>query len=106
MMVASGASACSERHRRLLATLALVLILLGGGGSRAMASPMRRLAGSTTSFATDGVRYAAWQVNPAAPIVVLDTLADTRREITPPAGCRLHNAAARAGKLVGWKERS
>jgi hypothetical protein len=93
MMVASGASACSGRHRRLLATLALVLIMLGGGGSRAMASPMRRLAGSTTSFATDGVRYAAWQVNPAAPIVVLDTLADARREITPPAGCRLHNEA-------------
>jgi hypothetical protein len=93
MMVASGATTCSGRHRRWLMTLALVLIMLGGGGSRAMASPMRQLARSTTSFSTDGVRYAAWQVNPAAPIVVLDTLADTRREITPPVGCRLHNEA-------------
>jgi hypothetical protein len=90
----------SARRSRRLAKLAIIIIMLGAGTSRAEASPLRRLAGSTTSFASDGVRYAAWQVNPTAPIVVLDTLADTRREITPPVGCRLHNEAESGEPII------
>jgi hypothetical protein len=91
-------------HLRLLATLALVLVMLGAVTSRAVASPLRQLAGSTTSFATDGVRYAAWQVDPAAPIVVLDTLNGSRREFKTP-GCVLDSgeggyATAAAGRFL------
>jgi hypothetical protein len=88
MMVASG------RHREWLATLALVLIMLGAVTSRADASPLRQLAGSTTSFATDGIRYAAWQDSPVSPIVILDTYTGSRREIKAP-GCVLENEAPR-----------
>jgi len=94
MMVASGASTCSGRHLRWLATLALVLIMLGAVTSRADASPLRQLAGSTTSFATDGIRYAAWQDSPVSPIVILDTYTGSRREIKAP-GCVLENEAPR-----------
>ena len=59
MMVASGATTCSGRHLRWLVTLAVVLITFGAVTSRADASPLRQTAGSTTSFATDGIRYAA-----------------------------------------------
>jgi hypothetical protein len=91
MMVASGARTCSGRHLRRLATLAVVLIMLGAVTSRAQASPLRQLARSTTSFASDGGRYAAWQVTPASPIVVLDTLTDHEREMKMP-GCVLADA--------------
>lgn len=91
MMVASGATTCSGRHRRRLATLALVLIMLGAVTSRAEASHLRQLARSTTSFASDGGRYAAWQVTPASPIVVLDSLNDHEREMKMP-GCVLADA--------------
>ena len=94
MMVASGATTCSGRQLRWLATLALVLIVLGAVTSRADASPLRQLAGSTTSFATDGVRYAAWQHEPVSPIVVFDTYTGSRREIKAP-GCVLENEAPR-----------
>ena len=93
-MVASGATTCSGRHRRLLATLALVLIVLGAGMSRAQASPLRELAASTTSFATDGIRYAAWQHSPVSPIVILDTYTGSRRAVKLP-GCVLENEAPR-----------
>ena len=91
MMVASGVTTCSGRHLRWLATLALVLIMLGAVTSRAQASHLRQLARSTTSFASDGGRYAAWQVTPASPIVVLNTLNDHEREIKMP-GCVLADA--------------
>jgi hypothetical protein len=91
MMVASGARTCSGRHLRRLATLAVVLIMLGAVTSRAQASPLRQLARSTTSFASDGGRYAAWQLTPASPIVVLDTLNDHEREMKMP-GCVLADA--------------
>jgi hypothetical protein len=94
----------SGRHLRWLATLALLFVMLGAVASRADASPLRQLAGSTTSFATDGVRYAAWQVDPAAPIVVLDTLNGSRRELETP-GCALDSgeggyATAAAGRFL------
>jgi hypothetical protein len=88
MMVASGARTCYGRHRRWLATLALVVIMLGAVTSRAQASHLRQLVGSMTSFAADGERYAAWQLHAGAPIVVLDTLTGSRQTIAP-AGCEL-----------------
>ncbi len=92
------------RCLRRPAALALLLIMLGAVTSQVDASPLRQLAGSTTSFATDGVRYAAWQVNPAAPIVVLDTLNGSRRELELP-GCALDSgeggyATAAAGRFL------
>jgi len=59
MMVASGARTCSARHRCLPATLAIVLIVLGAVTSRAQASHLRQLVGSTTSFASDGVETSS-----------------------------------------------
>jgi hypothetical protein len=88
MIVASGVRTCSGRHLRRLATLALVLVMLGAVASRAQASQLRQLARSTTSFASDGERYAAWQLHAGAPIVVLDTLTGSRDTIAP-AGCEL-----------------
>ncbi|MGP8242062.1 MAG: hypothetical protein ACLQQB_09915 [Solirubrobacteraceae bacterium] len=89
MIVASGARTCCGRHLRWLATLAVVLITLGAVTSCAQASHLRQLARSTTSFAADGERYAAWQLNAGAPIVVLDTLTGSRQTIPAPAGCEL-----------------
>src|ERR1700678_2281621 len=88
MIVASGPTACCGRHPRRLATFALVLVMLGAVTSQAQASHLRQLARSTTSFASDGERYAAWQLHAGAPIVVLDTLTGSRDTIAP-AGCEL-----------------
>ena len=68
--------------------LAIVLIVLGAVASRAEASHLRQLARSTTSFATDGVRYAAWQVTPASSITVFDTRTGIQSAIPQP-GCVL-----------------
>jgi hypothetical protein len=89
MIVASGVRTCSGRHLRWLAALALVPIMLGVVTSRAQASRLRELVRSTTSFASDGARYAAWQLHAGAPIVVLDTLTGSRQMIVTPAGCEL-----------------
>ena len=88
MIVASGVRICCGRHLRRLVTLAVVLIMLGAVASRAQASHLRQLARSTTSFAADGERYAAWQLHAGAPIVVFDTLTGSRQTIAP-AGCEL-----------------
>jgi hypothetical protein len=88
MIVASGARTCCGRHLRGLAMLAFVLVMLGSAASQAQASHLRQLARSTTSFASDGERYAAWQLHAGAPIVVLDTLTGSRDTIAP-AGCEL-----------------
>lgn len=74
-------------------TLAVVLIMLGAVTSGAVASPLRRLAASTVAFASDGTRFVAWQVRGGEPIVVLDSLTGLRKQITPPAGCTLHDEA-------------
>src|SRR6202522_2304019 len=89
MIVASGPTACCGRHPRRLATFALVLVMLGAVTSQAQASHLRQLARSTTSFATDGERYAAWQLHAGAPVVVLDTSTASRQTIAAPAGCEL-----------------
>ena len=69
--------------------VALLTVLVSA--SQALGSPLRQLAGSTTSFVSDGGRYAAWQLTPASPIVVLDTLNDHEREMKMP-GCVLADA--------------
>jgi hypothetical protein len=81
------------RYRRGLATLAVGLIMLGAGASPAVASSLHRLASGTVAFSSDGTRYAAWQVQGDEQIVVLDTMTGQRRQITPPAGCKLHDEA-------------
>ena len=107
MIVASGARTCCGRHLRWLATLAVVLITLGAVTSRAQASHLRQLARSTTSFAADGERYAAWQLNAGAPIVVLDTLTGSRQTIPAPAGCELirdHGRRRRTERYRGGRQ--
>jgi hypothetical protein len=74
-------------------TLAVALIMLGAVTSAAAASPLRRLAASTVAFASDGTRFVAWQDRGDEHIVVLDTLTGLRKQITPPAGCTLHDEA-------------
>jgi hypothetical protein len=79
----------ARRAWRPTVVIDLVLAaLLLGVPSPAGASPLRRLARSVTSFATDGVRYAAWQHTPVSPIVILDTYTGTRRAVHAP-GCVL-----------------
>ncbi|MHB1538886.1 MAG: hypothetical protein ACYCUM_04525 [Solirubrobacteraceae bacterium] len=53
------------------------------------ASRLHRLVPSVVSFATDGVRYAAWQAREGGPLIVLDTLTGRRKTMTLPAGCNL-----------------
>lgn len=74
-------------------TLVILLIMLGLVTSGAVAFPLRRLAGGTVAFASDGTRFVAWQARGAAQIVVLDSLTGQQRPVTPPVGCRLHDEA-------------
>jgi hypothetical protein len=71
--------------------VALVAVAAGVGvlAPCSLAFGLHRLVGSTTSFASDGERYAAWQLHAGAPIVVLDTLTGSRQTIVTPAGCEL-----------------
>ena len=69
----------------------VALLTVLASASQALGSPLRQLARSTTSFVSDGGQYAAWQVTPASPIVVLDTLTDHEREMKMP-GCVLADA--------------
>jgi hypothetical protein len=74
-------------------TLTVVLIMLGAVTSGAVALPLRRMAASTVAFSSDGTRFVAWQNRGDEQIVVLDTLTGLRKQITPPAGCTLHDEA-------------
>jgi hypothetical protein len=91
----------SARRRRQLATLAVIIIILSVGTSPAIASPSRRPASDTVAFSSDGTRFVAWQVQGDEQIVVLDTLTGPRRQITPPAGCKLHNEAEDGEPIIG-----
>lgn len=51
---------------------------------------------SVDAFASDGVEYAAWQVGPHKPIVVLNTRSGKRRE-NAPHGCELQQQANGGG---------
>ena len=81
--------------RRLVVTLtaAVSAATTLAFASSAIASPLRELAASTVAFSSDGVRFVAWQTKGDEQIVVLDTLTDDKRQITPPVGCRLQNEA-------------
>jgi hypothetical protein len=57
----------------------------------APSAPLRDIAGSTVTFASDGSRYAAWQESESSPIIVLDTTTGQTRSVTPPAGCTLQS---------------
>jgi hypothetical protein len=80
------------------ATLTL-LILIGVSVSPASAdaSRLRLLVPSVVRFASDGSRYAAWQVHLDGPIVVLDTLTGARRAIPRPTYCNLENGEENSG---------
>src|ERR1700691_2504391 len=79
---------CNTKQARWSLVLLVALATFGMVAAQVDALQLRRLAPSVTSFATDGLRYAAWQDYPAAPIVVLDTLDGSEREIETP-GCVL-----------------
>jgi hypothetical protein len=81
-------------------TLTVVLVMLGAVTSGAVASPLRRLAASTVAFASDGTRFVAWQNRGDEQIVVLDSLTGLRKQITPPAGCTLHDEAEEGEPVI------
>jgi hypothetical protein len=60
------------------------------------ASKLHLIAPSSTSFASDGTRYAAWQVSEGSPITVFDTRTWHRAEVTAP-GCRLLDQGGHQG---------
>jgi hypothetical protein len=72
----------------LASFVALMAWVSPAASAGTVGSPLRRLAASTIAFASDGERYAAWQLHAGAPIVVLDTLTGSRDTIAP-AGCEL-----------------
>jgi len=82
-------NALAANARRWLLVLVAFTIVSAVLAPSSLATRLRPLTMSATSFASDGVRYAAWQVRPNAPIVTLDTLTGRRRSIAAPAGCAL-----------------
>jgi hypothetical protein len=77
---------------------AVLATMWWGLPSRALASRFHRLAAGTTAFASDGTRYAAWQVR-KSPIVVFDTRTGHRRQID--SGCALEgNRPGAAGRFL------
>jgi hypothetical protein len=90
------------RHLRRLAIAAgITLTLLVAPVAVAATSQFRRLAASTVTFSSDGVRYAAWQVREGDPIVVLDTRTGHRSNLMAPAGCELENQASSQEPVAG-----
>lgn len=85
-----GIGRWQNRALRAPAVAVIVLALVGPFSvGQARASKLHRLASSVTSFASDGARYAAWQVHEGGPLSVLDTLTGRRGAETLPAGCKL-----------------
>jgi len=78
----------ARRGAKGLVAIVTAATCVGVLAPSSLASGLHRLARSTTSFASDGERYAAWQLHAGAPIVVLDTLTASRQTIAP-AGCEL-----------------
>jgi hypothetical protein len=66
---------------------ALVACVPPASAAGAAGSPFRRVAPSTVAFASDGTRYAAWQVTADSPVVVLDTRSG--RQVSYADGCSL-----------------
>jgi hypothetical protein len=84
-----GASRAARRGAKGLVAIVTAATCVGVLAPSSLASGLHRLVGSTTSFASDGERYAAWQLHAGAPVVVLDTLTGSRQTIVTPAGCEL-----------------
>jgi hypothetical protein len=90
--VVSGIEAGDDgRYRHGLVALAVGLIMLSAGASSTLASSLHRLASGTVAFSSDGTRFVGWQNRGEEQIVVFDTLTGLRKQITPPAGCTLHD---------------
>jgi hypothetical protein len=56
-----------------------------------VAAPFHRIASGVGAFSSDGVRYAAWQLSPGTPVVVLDSSAHRRWSVGVSADCRLYD---------------
>lgn len=66
----------------------------------AIGAQLRHLvSGRVKVFVSDGAEYAAWQVGPRKPMVLLDTRTGRRRDIALPAGCRL-DERTREGQAI------
>lgn len=50
---------------------------------------LRRVVGATTRFASDGLRYVAWQTAASPSVAVLDTVTGKRVTVAVPGGCAL-----------------
>jgi hypothetical protein len=74
------------------------IVSCGVAASSAQASRFRRLTGGVKAFASDGVRYVAWQRPESSTIVVLDTLSGRRRDVAAPAGCKLEDQGQANGE--------
>jgi hypothetical protein len=84
--VAARGEASWQRARQCwVLALAVLATMWCGLPSRALASRFHRLAAGTTAFASDGTRYAAWQVG-KSPIVVFDTRTGHRGQIEKACG--------------------
>ena len=85
------------RQGRFLVVAAVLLAL--ASPPSAVASKLRLLAPSVTSFASDGTSYVAWQVPGEKSISVLDTRNGHRDQVEAP--CPLaDNAPAAAGRFL------
>jgi hypothetical protein len=62
------------------------------------AAGFRRVAASVVGFASDGSRYAAWQVSKGSAVVVLDTDTGRKAAIAIPMGCELPHEESKNGK--------
>lgn len=75
--------------------IALVLLAVGFLAAAAQGAPLRRLTGGVASFASDGVRYVAWQRSVGGAVVVFDTRMGKGHSFSVPAGCELANEEER-----------
>jgi hypothetical protein len=98
---AGGTRLAWARGPRACLAAALLLtavgLLAGTANASAGVSRLRLLVPSVVRFASDGSRYAAWQVHLDGPIVVLNTLTGARHVIPRPTGCNLENGEENNG---------
>jgi hypothetical protein len=95
------------RHRRVgrpsvvSALLLLAAFLLMDSTGIAEVPALRRIAANTVTFASDGSRYAAWEVRGRATIYILDTRSGRTSKVQ--ANCSLDSGApAGAGRFLAW----
>jgi hypothetical protein len=98
------------RHDRGLRLACLTgLLLLAAAGATCETADANRtwktLVRNVARFESDSERYVAWQVQPASPIVVLDTLTGQRRDtagctLSQPQGLYLRGLPAGHGRFI------